>query len=88
MQGRRGEICLWLDKSMTILTHFFDSGQNLHALGIRDHSAIEDWYNKLQLKLRMYASNPHKTAVIVLEELYQKMHDELLPAPANGERTV
>jgi 5'-deoxynucleotidase YfbR-like HD superfamily hydrolase len=78
----------WLDKTMTILTHFFDDGKNLHELGIRDHTAIEVWYDKLLKKLRTYAADPHQTASTVLEELYQKMHDELLPAPAEVENTV
>lgn len=78
----------WLDKTMTILTHFFDAGQNLHELGVRDHAAIEAWYDKLQKKLSMYAANPHRTAASVLEELYQKMHDELFPAPARVEEPV
>lgn len=76
----------WLDKAMTILTHFFDDGQNLHELGVRDHADIEAWYAKLQKKLAMYADNPHQTAVAVLEELYQKMHDELFPEQAGAER--
>lgn len=78
----------WLDKTMTILTHFFDAGQNLHDLGIRDHAAIEAWYEKLLKKLRMYAADPHQTATTVLEDLYQKMHDELLPAPVKVEETI
>lgn len=69
----------WLDKTMTILTHFFDDGKNLHALGVRDQKAIEAWYDKLQKKLHMYARDPHHTAAAVLEELYLKMHDELFP---------
>lgn len=69
----------WLDKTMTILTHFFDEGRNLHELGVRDRAAIEAWYEKLQQKLRMYAGSPHHTAAAVLEELYMKMHDELFP---------
>ena len=78
----------WLDKTMTILTHFFDAGRNLHELGVRDHAAIEAWYDKLQHKLRTYAANPHKTAAMVLEELYVKMHDELLPAPVKAEEVL
>lgn len=78
----------WLDKTMTILTNFFDAGQNLHKLGVRDHAAIEAWYDKLQKKLSMYAANPHKTAATVLEELYVKMHDELLPAPVIAEEVA
>lgn len=70
----------WLDKSMTILTHFFDDGKNLHELGIKDQSAIEQWYERLQEKLSRHAAHPHSTASGVLESLYQKMHDELLPA--------
>lgn len=69
----------WLDKAMTILTHFFDAGQNLHDLGVRSRADIEAWYVKLHKKLAMYADQPHQTAVAVLEELYTKMHDELFP---------
>lgn len=69
----------WLDKTMTILTHFFDEGKNLRELGIKDQPAIEQWYERLQQKLAAHAANPHKTAAEVLESLYQKMHDELLP---------
>ena len=78
----------WLDKTMTILTHFFDAGQNLYNLGVRDQAAIEAWYERLQEKLRLNAANPHQTAVEILEELYQKMHDELLPAPVKVEGTA
>lgn len=78
----------WLDKTMTILTHFFDAGQNLHDLGVRDHAAIEVWYDKLRHKLNMYAASPHKTAATILEELYTKMHDELLPAQLATEETA
>lgn len=70
----------WLDKSMTILTHFFDDGKNLRELGIKDQSAIEQWYERLQQKLATHAAQPHATAAGVLESLYRKMHDELLPA--------
>lgn len=69
----------WLDKTMTILTHFFDAGQNLRELGVRDRPAIEAWYERLQHKLSTYAGNPHQTVVDVLQELYEKMHDELFP---------
>jgi 5'-deoxynucleotidase YfbR-like HD superfamily hydrolase len=78
----------WLDKTMTILTHFFDTGKNLHELGVRDRADIEAWYDKLQKKLRMYAADPHQTAVAVLEELYQKMHDELFPMPTEVEEAA
>jgi len=69
----------WLDKSMTILTHFFDDGKNLRELGIKDQPAIEQWYERLQQKLAAHAARPHQTAAEVLEILYQKMHDDLLP---------
>lgn len=75
----------WLDKTMTILTHFFDEGKNLYELGVRDQAAIEAWYEKLQRKLRLYAGSPHHTAVTVLEELYVKMHDELFSTPTEVE---
>lgn len=78
----------WLDKTMTILTHFFDAGKNLHELGVRDHAGIEAWYDKLQKKLRTYAADPHTTAVTVLEDLYQKMHDELFLAPEEIEEAA
>jgi len=51
----------WLDKTMTILTHFFDNGKNLYELGVRDQDAIETWYEKLQMKLQMNACRPHIT---------------------------
>lgn len=70
----------WLDKTMTILTHFFDNGKNLYELGVRDQDAIETWYEKLQTKLQMNASRPHITVATILEDLYLKMHDELFPS--------
>lgn len=78
-EDEEAKFVFWLDKTMTILTHFFDDGENLRELGIKDQPAIEQWYERLQQKLATHAAQPHTAAVDVLESLYQKMHDELLP---------
>jgi 5'-deoxynucleotidase YfbR-like HD superfamily hydrolase len=86
-EDEEAKFVFWLDKTMTILTHFFDDGKNLRELGIKDQPAIEQWYERLQQKLAKHAAHPHATAVEVLESLYQKMHDELLPPAGSAEPT-
>lgn len=84
-EDEEAKFVFWLDKTMAILTHFFDNGENLRKLGVKDQSAIEQWYERLQHKLTTHAAHPHPAASGVLESLYQKMHDELLPPASLAE---
>ena len=69
----------WIDKMITIPTHFFDKGANLKELGISSQKDIQDWYQKTLNKLQVQRT-PHVSAVKVLELAYRKMHDELIEA--------
>lgn len=69
----------WIDKMITIPTHFFDNGANLKELGISNQKDIRHWYEKTLHKLEAQRS-PHISAVKVLELAYRKMHDELVKA--------
>ena len=68
----------WIDKLMTVLTHFADNGQNLKSLGIHHQGDIEKWYERLLEKLERGGAG-HELAQSVLAAAYRKMHDELLP---------
>lgn len=70
----------WIDKLMTILTHFFDDGKNLRELGIQDQRDIQQWYDRLLEKLHRHGPG-HHVASTVLETAFRKMHDELLEPP-------
>jgi 5'-deoxynucleotidase YfbR-like HD superfamily hydrolase len=69
----------WVDKMMTIPTHFFDYGANLRAHGITSQQDIEAWYTRTLEKLGKQKP-AHTSAVKVLEFAYYKMHDELFAA--------
>ncbi len=68
----------WLDKMITIPTHFYDNGANLRQLGVHNQHDIQQWYERTLTKLRNQGGQPHPSAVTVLELAYQKMRDELL----------
>lgn len=68
----------WIDKMITIPTHFYDNGSNLNKLGIRNRQDIQQWYDRTLLKLQKQKRKPHVSAVAILELTYKKMHDELL----------
>jgi putative hydrolase of HD superfamily len=67
----------WIDKMITIPTHFYDNGANLRKLGIRNQNDIQQWYERTLTKLHKQKGEPHASAVTILELAYQKMHDEL-----------
>lgn len=78
-EARRDEearFVYWLDKMVTIPTHFYDNGINLRALGIKNRADIQGWYQRTLVKLGQ--PKAHQSAVDVLELAYKKMHDELL----------
>lgn len=68
----------WIDKMITIPTHFYDNGDNLRKLGIRNQQDIQQWYERTLIKLRKQKRKPHNSAVAILELAYKKMHDELV----------
>ncbi|HEY5140210.1 MAG TPA: HD domain-containing protein [Methylococcales bacterium] len=68
----------WIDKMITIPTHFYDNGTNLHKLGIKNQQDIRQWYERTLTKLHKQTRKPHDSAVSILELAYTKMHDELL----------
>jgi hypothetical protein len=68
----------WIDKTVTIPTHFYDRGNNLRKLGIKNRQDIQQWYKRTLNKLQKQKSPPHKSAVSILELAYKKMRDELL----------
>lgn len=68
----------WLDKVVTIPTHFYDQGANLKALGVNNQQDIREWYKRTLAKLSKQSNSPHPSVAKVLELAYQKMHDELL----------
>lgn len=67
----------WVDKMITIPTHFYDEGKNLRDLGIKNRQDIRGWYERTLKKLQT-GGEPHPSAEDVLRLAYQKMHDELL----------
>lgn len=69
----------WIDKMITIPTHFFDNGANLKKLGISNQKDIKQWYSTMLEKLQRHGT-AHISAVKVLELAYKKMHDELVEA--------
>ncbi len=69
----------WVDKMMTIPTHFYDNGANLHARGVTTRQEIQTWYTRTLDKLGKQKP-AHLSAVAVLEVAYQRMHDELFAA--------
>lgn len=70
----------WIDKMMTIPTHFYDNGANLRRLGIQNQQDIREWYERTLAKLQKQKRQPHASAITIFELAYQKMHDELLSA--------
>jgi 5'-deoxynucleotidase YfbR-like HD superfamily hydrolase len=68
----------WIDKMITIPTHFYDNGANLRAQGVHTRRDIGQWYERTLQKLRTQPREPHESAVKLLELAYQKMYDELL----------
>lgn len=70
----------WLDKCMTIPTHFFDEGDNLKYLGVKTQAQIQQWRTRTLKKLHANAPHPHPSVEKLFEDLYIKMHDELLKA--------
>ena len=68
----------WLDKMITIPTHFYDNGENLRSLGIQNQQDIQQWYERTLTKLQKKKRTPHMSAVTIFELAYKKMHDELL----------
>jgi putative hydrolase of HD superfamily len=68
----------WVDKMITIPTHFYDRGANLRKQGVQDQHDIRQWYERTLEKLERVGRKPHDSAISVLELAYQKMHDELL----------
>lgn len=68
----------WLDKMVTIPTHFHDNGANLRKLGIRNQHDIQQWYERTLIKLNKQKRQPHASAATILRLAYEKMHDELL----------
>lgn len=68
----------WLDKMITIPTHFYDNGANLRKLGVRTQHDIQQWYDRTLTKLQKHPRPPHTSAAQILELAYKKMHDELL----------
>lgn len=69
----------WIDKTITIPTHFYDNGANLKKLGINSQDDIRQWHDRTLKKLYRQSKTPHASAVEIFERAYQKMHDELLP---------
>lgn len=67
----------WLDKCLTIPTHFFDTGENLRSFGIERQSEIAAWRERTLHKMNTHAPDAHATVKKLFEEMYQKMHDEL-----------
>lgn len=78
MESDEALFVYWLDKMVTIPTHFYDKGENLHALGAITQQDIKHWYDKTLTKLNKKSGQPHSSAVMILELAYQKMHDELM----------
>lgn len=76
-QDQEALFVYWIDKIMTIPTHFYDNGANLHHLGVSTRQHISAWYERLLQKLNRQPLAPHSSAVQILELAYQKMHDEL-----------
>lgn len=70
----------WIDKMVTIPTHFYDGGANLRKLGIHNQQDIQQWYERTLAKLQKQKQKPHTSAVTILELAYKKMHDELVNA--------
>jgi 5'-deoxynucleotidase YfbR-like HD superfamily hydrolase len=70
----------WFDKCMQIPGHFLDDGNNLHNLGMKTQSQIKQWRVRTLKKLRTNAPSPHPSVEKLFEDLFNKMHDELLQA--------
>jgi 5'-deoxynucleotidase YfbR-like HD superfamily hydrolase len=70
----------WFDKCMQIPGHFLDNGNNLHNLGIETQAQIQQWRTRTLKKLYTNAPNPHPSVEKLFEELFTKMHDELMKA--------
>lgn len=77
-QDQEALFVYWLDKMITIPTHFLDNGANLRALGVINRQGIAAWYERTLTKLHKQSLPPHPSAVQILELAYRKMHDELL----------
>jgi 5'-deoxynucleotidase YfbR-like HD superfamily hydrolase len=70
----------WIDKMVTIPTHFYDNGANLRTLGVHNRQDIQQWYERTLAKLQKQPREPHVSAVAALELAYTKMYDELFEA--------
>ena len=68
----------WIDKMITIPTHFPDKGANLRSMGVKNRQDIAAWYAKAQAKLSKRPGTPHPAAVRIMEMAYERMRDELL----------
>ena len=80
LKDEESKFVYWLDKCMTIPTHFFDEGHNLKNLGMKNQKHIQEWRVRTLKKLRTNAPNPHPSVEKLFEDLFIKMHDELLQA--------
>lgn len=76
-QSEEAKFVYWLDKMITIPTHFFDDGATLREHGIKERAGIADWYARALDKLERRAGQPPPAASAILRLAYQKMHDEL-----------
>jgi 5'-deoxynucleotidase YfbR-like HD superfamily hydrolase len=70
----------WIDKMVTIPTHFYDNGANLRTLGVHNRQDIQQWYERTLAKLQKQPREPHVSAVAALKLAYTKMYDELFEA--------
>ncbi len=68
----------WLDKAVTLPTHFHDNGAHLKGFGIVTKQDAIDWYNRVFDKLSQEKGLPHESVVKLLELAHQKLRDELL----------
>lgn len=80
MADAESRFVCWFDKCMQIPGHFLDNGNNLHNLGIETQTQIQQWRTRTLKKLHANAPNPHHSVEKLFDDLFTKMHDELLRA--------
>lgn len=68
----------WVDKIVTLPTHFHDNGTNLRNLGVTTKQQALDWYNRVYAKLSQEKELAHGSVVELLRLAHKKIRDELL----------
>jgi len=75
LDSPEAKFAYWLDKLMTMLSHFFDGGDNLRAMGITTKADIDAWHDTILIKLNTNAPDTPKSAVVIFDLIFNEMRE-------------